>query len=66
MNKLKEKVTRLETDCKLAKIMHKEEVQKEARMTERIKTMEKELTLNEPLGKAKVISEQTDLIKMAI
>ena len=36
MNKLKEKVTSLETNYKLAQIMHKEEVQKETRMNERI------------------------------
>jgi len=53
MNKLKEKVTSLETDCELAKIMHKDEVQKAARMTERIKAMEKDLPLKEPLGQAK-------------
>jgi len=53
MNKLKEKVTSLETDCKHAKIMHKEEVQKAARMNERSKAMEKYLTLKEPLEKAK-------------
>lgn len=40
MNKLKEKVSSLETDYKLAKIMHKEEVQKATRMNERIKAME--------------------------
>ena len=50
MNKMKEKVTNLETDYKLAKIMHKEEVQKASRMNERIKAMDKELTLEEPLG----------------
>lgn len=53
MNKLKEKVTSLETDCKLAKIMHKEEVQKAMRMNERLKAMEKDMTLEEPLGQAK-------------
>ena len=52
MNKLKEKVRSLETDYKLAKIMHKEEVQKVARMSERLKAMEKDLTLKEPLGQA--------------
>jgi len=40
MNKL-EKVSSLETDCKLAQIMHKEEQQKAARMNERIKSLEK-------------------------
>jgi len=53
MNKLKEKVTSLETDYKLAKIMHKEEVQKAIRMSERLKALEKNLTLKEPLGQAK-------------
>ena len=53
MNKLKEKVNILETDYKLPKIMHKEEQQKAARMNERIKGLEKELTLTEPIGKAK-------------
>ena len=40
MNKLKEKVTSLETDYKLAKIMHKEEVKKATRMSERLKALE--------------------------
>ena len=53
MNKLKEKMTSLETKCKLAKIMHKEEVQKDSRMNERLKAMEKDLTLKESLGQAK-------------
>ena len=52
MNKLKEKITSLETDYKLAQIMHKEEVQKETRVNERIKSLEKELTLKEPPGQA--------------
>lgn len=53
MNKLKEKLTILETNCKLAQIMHKEEQQKATRMNERVKSLEKELMLSEPLGKAK-------------
>lgn len=53
MNKLKEKVTSLEIDYKLAQIMHKEEVHKSTRMNERIKSLEKELNLKEPLGQAK-------------
>lgn len=53
MNKLKEKVTNLETDYKLTQIMHKEEVQKATRMNERIKSLEKKLTLKETLGQAK-------------
>lgn len=51
INKLKEKVTILETDYKLIKNMHKEEVQKVANMSKRLKAMEKDLTLKEPLGK---------------
>jgi len=43
----------LENDNKLAQIMHKEEVQKSTRMNERIKSLEKEITLKEPLGQAK-------------
>lgn len=52
MNRLKEKVTNIETDCRLAQIMHKEQ-QKATRMNERIKILEKELTLSKPIGKAK-------------
>ena len=33
--------------------MHKEEQQKATRMNETMKSLEKELTLSEPLGKAK-------------
>lgn len=55
MNNLKEKVTSLETGYKLAKFMHKEEVQKATRMSERLKALENDLTLKEPLGKAKEI-----------
>jgi len=50
INMLKEKMSSLETHYKLAKIMHKEEMQKDVRMTERIKAMGKDLTLKEPLG----------------
>lgn len=53
MNKLKEKVTSLDTDYNLAKIMHKEEVQKATRISERLKALEKDLTLKEPLAQAK-------------
>ena len=53
LKRLKEKVTSLETDYKLAKIMHKEEVKKAARISESLKAMEKDLTLKEPLGQAK-------------
>jgi len=53
MDKLQEKVTSLETNYKLAKIMHKEEVKNATRMNERLKALEKDLTLKEPLGQAK-------------
>lgn len=53
INKLKEKITNLENDNKLAQIMHKEEWQKSTRMNERIKSLKKELTLKEPFGQAK-------------
>ena len=53
MNKLKEKVASLETDYKLAQIMQKEEAQKNNRMSERVKAMEKDLTLEKPLGQPK-------------
>lgn len=44
MNRLKEKVTNLETYYKIAQIMRKEEQQKCTRMNERIKNLKKELT----------------------
>lgn len=53
MNRIKEKVTNLETDYKLAQTMHGEEHQKTTRMIEIIKIVERELTLVEPLGQAK-------------
>jgi len=53
INKLKEKITSLENDNRLNQIMHKEEVQKSTRLTERMKSLEKELTLKEPLGQVK-------------
>lgn len=53
MNKLKEKVSNVETNYKLAQIMHKEEHRKATRMNERIKVLQKELTLTEPRGKDK-------------
>lgn len=46
----KEKASSLETDCKLAQIQWKEEAQKSQRMGERIKILEKDLTLQQPLG----------------
>ena len=53
MNKLREKVASLEIDYKLAQIMQKEEAQKANRMSERIKAMEKDLTLEKPLAQDK-------------
>ena len=50
---MKEKVESLETDYKLAQIMQKEETQKANRMSERVKAMEKDLTLDKLLGQAK-------------
>lgn len=53
MNILKEKVASLETNYKLAQIMQKEEAQKANRMSEKVKALEKDLTLEKPLGHAK-------------
>ena len=53
INKLKQKITSLKNENELAQIVHKEEVQKSTRLTERMKILEKELTLKEPLGQAK-------------
>lgn len=53
MNRLKEKVASLEIDYKISQIMQKEEAQKANRMSERVKAMEKDLTLEKPLGQAK-------------
>jgi len=53
MNRLREKVASLETDYKLAQLKQKEEAQKAQRMSERIKVLEKYLTLEKPLGKTK-------------
>ena len=53
INRLKEQMTSLEDEKKLAQIIHKNEVQKSTRLIERTKKLEKELTLNEPLGQAK-------------
>jgi len=53
IRKLEEKVNSLEIDCKLAQIMNKEEYDKVARITKRIKNLEKEMTLGEPLGQEK-------------
>jgi len=53
MNRLREKVASLETDYKLAKLKQKEEAQKAQTMSERIKVLEKDLTLEKPLGQTK-------------
>lgn len=53
LKKLKEKVASLETDCKLAQIHQREETQKAQRMGEKIKVLEKYLTLQKPLGQTK-------------
>jgi len=55
LKKLREQVTSLETNCKLAQIQHKKETQRNRRMVERIKALEKDLTLQEPLGDMKEI-----------
>lgn len=55
LKKLREQVTSLETNCKLTQIQHKEETQRNLRMVERIKALEKDLTLQEPLGDMKEI-----------
>jgi len=53
MNRLREKVASLETHCKLAQLKQKEEAQKAQRMSERIKILEKDLTLEKPVGQTK-------------
>jgi len=55
LKKLKEQVSSLETNCKHAQFQNKEETQKNLRMVERIKALEKDLTLQEPLGDLKDI-----------
>lgn len=50
MDTLKENVEILEAGYKLAQIMQKEEAQKANRISERVKAMEKDLTLEKPLG----------------
>jgi len=55
LKKLREKVSSLEIDCKLAQIQQKEEVKKNRRMGEIIKVLEKDLTLQKPLGDMKEI-----------
>jgi len=53
LKKLKEKLASLETDSQLAQIQQKEETQKTLRMDEWIKFLEKNLTLQKPLGQTK-------------
>lgn len=53
MYRLREKVVSLEIDYKLAQLKQKEEAQKAQRMNERIKFLEKYLTLEQPLRKTK-------------
>jgi len=55
LKKLREQVSSLETNCKLVQIQHKEETQGNLRMAERIKALQKDLTLQEPLGDMKEI-----------
>ena len=45
----------MEIDYKLAQLKQKEEAQTAQRMSERIKVLEKDLTLEKPLGKTKEI-----------
>jgi len=45
LKRLKEKVPRLETNCKLAQSQQRQETQKALRMVEKIKVLEKYLTL---------------------
>lgn len=53
MNRLREKVASLETQYKLSQLKQKEEAQKAQRMSERIKILEKDLTLEKPLRQTK-------------
>ena len=55
LKKLREQVTSLETSCELAQIQNKEEAWKNQRMVERIRILEKGLTLENPLGDIKDI-----------
>lgn len=50
LKRLKEKVESLETGYKLSQIQQREETQKSLRMGEKIKVLEKYLTLQKPLG----------------
>jgi len=53
LKNLKEKMAILETNCKLAQIQKKEEAQKALMIGEKIKVLEKDLTLKNPLGQTK-------------
>ena len=53
LKKLREQVTSLETSCSLAQIQYKEETRKNQRMVERIRILENDLTLENPLGDIK-------------
>ena len=55
LKKLRDQVTSLETSCELAQIQNKEEARKNQRMVERIRILEKDLTLENPLGDIKDI-----------
>jgi len=55
LKKLREQMTSLETNYELAQIQNKEEEIKNRGMEERIKVLEKDLTLEKPLGDMKII-----------
>jgi len=50
LKNLKEQMSSLETNYELAQIQNKEEERKNKRMEERIRVLEKDLTLEKPLG----------------
>lgn len=53
INRLKEQLKILEYENKLAKIMHKNEEQRENKLNKQLKMLEKYLTLKEPMAQAK-------------
>lgn len=53
INKLRENVASLEPGYKLAQFMQRKEAENAQRISERIKVLEKDLTLEKPLGKTK-------------
>jgi len=53
MKNINENVAKLEINCKLAQLKQKEETQKAQRMGERNKILEKDLTMEKPLGQTK-------------